>query len=181
MEIQYTLELKDLLAHYELLEYPAAEIGVAEGRFSLDLLSWGFPKVLLVDAWMSFPEKTGDISSPQQWHENNLKTVVEKTQKFYPRVSILRGLSVDMAGLVNDASLGFIYLDAGHSYEDVLADLHAWFPKLMTGGVMAGHDYLTPAYGIKRAVADFTAGRYDVHLIPQDKDEDAGFWFLKDK
>jgi cephalosporin hydroxylase len=94
------------------------------------------------------------------------------------RVTVLRGLSVEMAAQIPDNSLGLVYLDAGHDYDSVMADLNAYYPKLVKGGIMAGHDYLNTAYGVKQAVTDFAAKHgFEVHLIPEHKDEDAGFLF----
>lgn len=48
--------------------------------------------------------------------------------------------SVDAAKLYADESLDFVWVDASHDAESVLADLSAWWPKVKRGGVMAGHD-----------------------------------------
>ena len=34
-----------------------------------------------------------------------------------------------------------IFIDGDHSYEAVRADLAAWEPKLVPGGILAGHDF----------------------------------------
>lgn len=36
---------------------------------------------------------------------------------------------------------GLIFIDAMHRYEDVLADIQRWWPRVLAGGVMCGHDY----------------------------------------
>ena len=61
--------------------------------------------------------------------------------------------SVRGAATYQDASLDFVFLDADHTYESVLADLRAWFPKIKKGGVLAGHDLGHPEYpGVRMAV-----------------------------
>jgi len=40
-----------------------------------------------------------------------------------------------------DRSLDFVFVDAGHSYEEVKGDILSWYPKIKVGGVIAGHDY----------------------------------------
>ncbi len=52
-----------------------------------------------------------------------------------------------------DDSLDIVFLDAGHSLEDVTADINAWKPKIKKGGIIAGHDYGEPC-GVKQAVDD---------------------------
>jgi hypothetical protein len=56
-------------------------------------------------------------------------------------------------------------------------DLKAWLPKVKKGGIVAGHDYLNPDYGVNQAVKDFAGDKYTVHTIHENKMVDAGFWF----
>lgn len=48
--------------------------------------------------------------------------------------------TADAAGPFDDRSVDFVFVDARHDYESVLADVVAWSPKIRPGGVMAGHD-----------------------------------------
>ena len=158
----------------------AAEVGVAEGRFSLDMLAWGLERLYLVDAWTTLPQR-GDGAASQQWHEANLAQVREATSRFGDRVQILRGRSVEMATMVPDGSLHLVHLDADHERDAVAADLLAWWPKIVPGGVMSGHDYLNQDWGVGQAVDRWAAERgVQVHLIEEDRSEDAGFWMRVD-
>ena len=40
-----------------------------------------------------------------------------------------------------NGELDFIFLDGDHSYDGVSLDCNLWFPKLNTGGIIAGHDF----------------------------------------
>ena len=51
--------------------------------------------------------------------------------------------SVEAAETFADGSIDFLFLDAGHTYLDVRADLQAWLPKMKKGAVMSGDDYAT--------------------------------------
>jgi hypothetical protein len=44
-----------LLHEKGLDAYPAAEIGVAEGHYSLEILQWGVPRLYMVDLWEHVP------------------------------------------------------------------------------------------------------------------------------
>ena len=70
----------------------------------------------------------------------------------------VRASSVEAASGVPDASLDAVYLDGDHAYEAVAADLAAWWPKLVPGGLMAGDDYMLGGWwgdGVVRAFDGF--------------------------
>lgn len=156
----------------------AVEVGVAEGRFTEEMLKWKLDELYLIDAWQHL-EQFGDGRMPQSWHDNNLKEVKERIEKRQGQVHILKGLSSEMVKFIPDNSIGLIYLDGDHSYKGALADLRAFLPKLVDGGIMAGHDYLSPDYGVEQAVKEFTDGRFEVNTIPEGDIYNAGFWFIK--
>lgn len=63
--------------------------------------------------------------------------------------------SVRAASLFPDRSVDFVFLDAAHDYDNVTADLKAWWPKIKPGGTLAGHDYSPPWPDVTRAVNEF--------------------------
>lgn len=158
-----------------------AEIGVAEGNFSRDMLAWQLvdaPKLYLVDRWACVPDAKGDSANPQPWHDRNLESAKMLTYPWLGRTEFLKGESVEMAERVPEGSLRLVYIDADHSFDAVLRDLRAWKPKLGPGGVMAFHDYLNTGYGVRLAVDKCCQDLgLTVNVIAEDKDEDAGAWF----
>lgn len=58
--------------------------------------------------------------------------------------------------LFNNNSIDFLFIDADHSYEGVMEDIKFWYPKVITGGVISGHDY--DWTGVKQAVDEFFIG-----------------------
>lgn len=51
--------------------------------------------------------------------------------------------------------LDYLYIDADHSYEGVLADLWAWLPHVKPGGLILGDDYGSDLYpGVQQAWDD---------------------------
>lgn len=173
-QIKHRTELVQILP----VNPACAEIGVAEGYFSAEMLSWG-GSVIMVDMWETNKLYPGDAGSDQNWHNKNYQDAKNRVAKYGDKATILRGPSIAMAQHVADGSLDLLYLDACHSYQCVLADLQEWFPKVKSGGIIAGHDYLNGAYGVFQAVQEFTRGRFTVITIPENKDEDAGFYFVK--
>jgi hypothetical protein len=178
MQVQFRSELNKLLAQYNMLG-DSAEIGVAEGRYSLEILQWGVPKLYLVDAWQN-QDLFGDANFPQSWHDKNFEEAKERVKAYKKKVVFLKGLSVEMANKIPDGSLSFVYIDACHTYEAVLEDLKAYYPKLKDGGIMAGHDFLGKDYGVEKAVREFASeNNLEVNLIPELSEENASFWFRK--
>lgn len=178
MNIKYRTELPDFMRE---LNRPmtAAELGVAEGYNSADLLANGLEKLYLVDTWATIPGQQGDGGHPQEWHDKNYEAAIERVKPYGEKAIFLRGMSTEMAKYVPDNSLGLLYLDGDHSYMGVVSDLVTWFPKVVNGGIIAGHDFLAVEYGVQMAVLDFCRFRFNVHTIHEDKNEDAGFWFIK--
>lgn len=176
--IQYRNELWKLLPENATI----VECGVAEALYSCDILRWpNCGHLYLVDNWGRIPNQSGDGASAQEWHDKNYNEAMNRISFAKEKVTVLRGLTWDMAAHVPDESLDLLYLDACHTYECVMEDLTRWFPKVKKGGYIAGHDYRNRAYGVYPAVWNFTMGGrlYEVFDIPENKEEDAGFYFLK--
>lgn len=112
-----------------------AEIGVREGRTSFHLLD-NNPQLTMyaIDK---------DIS---QFYN----TKIEKQYK--ERLIPLEGISWDMAENIQNNSLDFIFIDAGHGYKSVMKDLESWIPKLKSTGWLMGHDINFPA--VYKAVSE---------------------------
>lgn len=177
--INHRIELIKLLPPHSCV----AEVGVAEGLFSRDLLEAGVERLYMIDNWGHIPGVTGDGSFPSEWHDKNYYDAVNRVQPYGWRAKMLRGLSTTMAASIEDNSLDMVYLDAAHYYDGVLADLKVYYPKVKPGGIIAGHDYLNPDYGVKQAVHDFIRHYLKkdmiVGVIQENNPEDASFYFIK--
>jgi hypothetical protein len=66
----------------------------------------------------------------------------------------LVGRSSEMSNLFVDKSIKFCFIDAGHSYDNVLADMRAWYPKMRDDGMFAGHDWFSGEQ-VRKAVVQF--------------------------
>jgi predicted O-methyltransferase YrrM len=49
--------------------------------------------------------------------------------------------SVEASKTFEDKSVDFVFIDAGHTYEEVVEDIKSWLPKVKKGGFIGGHDY----------------------------------------
>lgn len=109
-----------------------AEIGVAFGDFSEEIIKWSNPERLyLVDAW------------EVQRYNSGLDTVSKKFEKQIAAGSVIikRGLSTDVIPTLIDSYFDFMYIDTVHDYDITLQELIACAPKVKNGGVLAGHDF----------------------------------------
>jgi cephalosporin hydroxylase len=50
-----------------------------------------------------------------------------------------------------------IFLDADHTYQFLSQELRAWYPRLKTGGMFAGHDWDNGYPGVSAAVIEFAS------------------------
>lgn len=68
--------------------------------------------------------------------------------------------------LFTDNSISFVFIDGGHTYNEVKSDILAWKPKIMKDGYIGGHDYNLghePSAGLVRAVQE----EFDIKDIQQ--------------
>ncbi len=157
-----------------------AEIGVADGRYSLTLCQ-EIPglQLLCVDPWAKYPGNPR--GGPQTQHDANYALAQQRLHGF--DVTFRRTTSLDALKDVADGSLQFVYVDANHQYEYVLPDIECWAEKVCPGGIVAGHDFYHFGLGEKRAgvveaVLYYTHSHSiaDWHLCDE---REPSFWWVK--
>lgn len=115
-----------------------AEVGVEVGRYSKELCA-GNPGVHLycVDPWQSYRGYREHVSQDKLdgFFQTTKDRLVEHNCTF------VRKFSVAAAKDFAKHSLDFVYIDANHALEYVIADIAAWAPIVKPGGILAGHDY----------------------------------------
>lgn len=118
-----------------LPDYAAVEVGSAKGENAYQMLK-ACPTLRL---WMvdlvDYPERQ------------------ELLKPFEDRITFVNKESSVAAKDFPDKSLHYIYIDAGHEYDEVTADLQAWYPKLQPGSFIGGHDFWYKP--VQEAVKDF--------------------------
>ena len=137
----------------------AVEVGVAEGGFSFFLLDHWPGICYQVDPWkhQDTPGYSGHGTEDQ---DGRYADICRKAIDYNGRAIPVRMTSVEAAPTFANGWFDFIYIDAIHTYESNSLDLELWYPKLRTGGIFAGHDYLNgtfhgQSYGVKQAVDEF--------------------------
>jgi hypothetical protein len=103
----------------------------------------------------------------QVLYERSLELISRCPQRAHLR-EVRRVESSASAAWLEEHSCSFVYLDANHTYEYVLADLRAWYPRVRPGGLIAGHDLHSKAHncGVREAVTDFVAAHPGMTFEP---------------
>ena len=80
-------------------------------------------------------------------------------------VTLIRKTSHEAAAEIVDGCAGLVMIDGDHRYEFVKQDIVDFLPKLVPGGVIAGHDYCDQ-WGAKRACDEMFGGPENMELFP---------------
>lgn len=141
------------------------EVGVERGKYSRVLLqAESLKKLTLVDAWAKYPGYRDHVSQDKLEGFYDEVRELEQSDK---RVWLLRAFSVNAAEHFPDGGLDFVYIDANHRIQDVIADLAAWTPKVRSGGLIMGHDYRKPKNNIGHHVVEaVNAWTYAYRICP---------------
>lgn len=163
----------------------AVEVGVRNGAFSAWILHrWQGFRLISVDPWQTVPsEEYVDIANvPQSRHDDLHSQARARLLPFGARSEIMHTTGAIAAETIRDGTIDFVYLDAMHDEQSVTDDLGLWYPKLIPGGVIAGHDYLDGdlpegIFGVKTAVDRFFASR-DLCVCSTSIDAPWASWFV---
>jgi predicted O-methyltransferase YrrM len=71
----------------------------------------------------------------------------------------IKDTSHNAANQFQNNSIDFIMIDAGHSYKDVMDDIHFWYNKVKPGGIISGDDYGVFG-GVTQAANEFFYGQF---------------------
>lgn len=148
-----------------------AEIGVAEGDFSAAILANAPPRRLhLIDPWehQDREDYRPDVSNVAATEQEARYTAVRArfaAEIASGGVNLMRDYSEDAVAFFADGQLDWVYVDGMHTAEAAYRDLTLYYPKLRSGGFLAGHDYTNHAqaqawnFGVVEAVNRFVLER----------------------
>jgi len=116
-----------------------------------------------------------DLKEVEAYKQVNVSKMYEEylnnTEHLKSYFNTVVNYSHQVADSFNDNSVDCIFIDAGHSYKAVKADIQAWLPKMKDGSIMSGHDY-TAWKGVGEAVNELLG-------TPDKVENDC--WFIKIK
>ena len=165
---------RDLAKHFNELGFKVgAEIGVDAGAYA-KVLCEEIPglKYYGIDIWEL---DTRHLPMRIEKHAE-----AEKLLAPYD-VTLIKKFSLDALSDFEDNSLDFVYIDAGHHFDEVMKDIMGWTKKVRKGGIVAGHDY-TPAdmgRNIVAAVDAYLQGHGLSLQVTTDTDEGVSWLFNK--
>lgn len=124
-----------LIKKYNLTS--GAELGVRRGEFTSSLLK-GNPNLnmICVDVWANDPSM-----NERHRHDQNYNAFLDNIKGLESRIRIIKKLTTIAAEDIPNSSLGFIFIDATHTYGAVKKDIELWAPKVIPGGIISGHDF----------------------------------------
>ncbi len=175
MKLRSRVNFADLLNERGIRR--GVEVGCDRGLFAAALLErWACAEILVcVDPWAPYDGMPFDRLPDLLMATNILAP-------FRSRVRLLRMTGHEAARQLPGLPYhhpGFVYIDGDHSYEAARDDIGDWWPQVVSGGVLAGHDYTPEATGVRRAVDEFCGAQgLQLHttLEPQ---ESVSWWVSK--
>jgi len=151
-----------------------AEVGVADGQFSLALCE-GIPELSLicVDSWQDY----GSNPWARNQKENDAAFDLAMKRMAPYGARFIRKFSMDAVQDVPLESLDFVYIDGNHSYRHVSQDIREWSKRVRSGGVVSGHDYYEfRRAGVIKAVDEYTEANGIENLFLSDEREVSWWW-----
>ena len=97
------------------------------------------------------------------------KSVLNLLDKFKKNINIIKGNSNNVLKEINLNEIDYVFLDGGHKYETVKADLDILKKVVINKGVLLCDDYnLTYAPGVKKAIDEYVdSNKFNLRILNQ--------------
>ena len=113
------------------------EIGVANGDSALYLAKQLNEKGKDFKLYMVDNLDYGGVLQLKQIYENIIKSGLGH------RIEVIPFGSIKAAKMFNGGSVNFVFIDSSHEYKETKQSIRNWYGKLVDGGYLAGHDFLS--------------------------------------
>lgn len=170
----------------------AVEVGTHRAAFAVEFLrAWKGKTLWCVDPWDDsdkdyIARQLGAMNKGIS-REDDMAATIETLRSHIDSglVKIDRCRSIKSAKTFADDCLDFVYIDA--NYWHVMPDLMAWWPKVKSGGLLAGHDFVSPGeklggwgQNVQPAVLRFAEAQgVDVWLVVEESNQPWSFYLEK--
>jgi predicted O-methyltransferase YrrM len=169
--------LRQLCQHVKHLPGSIVEIGCWEGKSTVAMANACFPEPLIaVDSWLGNlterQHETVSILTQRDVYADFLTNLAEATKG---NVDVRQQDCFEfLAGF--DGPIKLCHVDAAHDYDSVRRTLEMLLPKMVTGGVLCGDDYINA--NINRTDLNGGVERACREMLPGHGAE-ANFWFWR--
>jgi hypothetical protein len=153
---------REELIKYLNLSGLGIEVGVQSGDYAAKILEYSNLHLITLDAWRYLEEYPDKANVNTDYHLMLMNNAIKRLMPFEGRYTLMRELSEVACKFFPDYTFDFVYIDANHEKNAVYKDLVNWYPKVKSGGIFAGHDYINIKdeindFGVKDAVDEFFA------------------------
>jgi len=131
------------------------EVGAWRGKSTafMGVEIYNSQKDIMFDVVDTFEGSGTDYQKSQLSNGSIYQEFMDNIEPVADVMNILVTTSLNASLCYDNETVDFVFIDASHEYEDVLADIKAWWPKIKKGGTLAGHDYNSPTHpGVTKAV-----------------------------
>lgn len=123
------------------------ELGSWKGKSTHALCSSKCPSVTAIDTWMG---SKAEPDAHAQAKDGSVYKEFLDNMKGFTNLTIIKDDINNQVDKFEDGSVDMIFIDAGHTYEEVKNDILKWKSKAKK--VLCGHDYCSAWQGVKDAV-----------------------------
>lgn len=179
----HSREMLAIKANHMSLAGTAVEVGTHRGEFASEFRRrWNGSNVVCVDIWDRFDRTQDDLllSKPDGDREGDFtaaRDAMSAAASPGRGFRLIRGESTSVANTFSDESVCFVYVDGDHRRSKVLRDLISWWPKIRSGGILAGHDWTGEwEHDVRSAVESFCKANQiqECFIVPGD----AASWYI---
>lgn len=145
------------------VEGPVIELGSFKGR-STSVLALAGRQVHAVDAWSPGNYVASAMGAHFVPDDRALQEFRANTEQVgaAERIEVHRGKTTDVARGWQ-ARCAILFIDAGHNYPEVRADVDNWLPHLLPGGLVLLHDTFSDRYsGVIQAAGELLRDGWDI-------------------
>ena len=146
--------INDIKTHFNDKPIKVAELGILQGKgIPLFLNNLNIKEYHGVDAFTNYEENKDGSYELMKNHGLEIYNQLNKIYEQENRIHIHKGFTTDVVNKFDDNYFDLIFIDAGHNYTQISADIKLWYPKMKTGGIFSGDDFYFE--DIQQAVTEF--------------------------
>lgn len=125
-----------------------AEVGVWNGDYAAAILKHcpSIEEYYMIDPWRNLDNWNKPFNVTDEEFQQHYESAMKATEFAATRRKVLRGTTTEVADLIPDDHLDFIYLDGDHTLRGITLDLISLYPKLTENGMIGGDDFHTEAW-----------------------------------